>query len=118
MGSIGSKAFDIMAVAPRLGFSRTYLGLVAVVDGRQYEGDTFFFRGTSDASYRRILDVAGTVDLMEAVGLLYVEIVQPVERPIAKAAMVSAAIAKEARPQQQSEHLTTRILNYFREWDA
>jgi hypothetical protein len=99
----------------RLGFSRTYLCVIAVVDGRGNDDQNFLFRGTSDTNYKRIIEFAWGVTLPEEVGLLYVEIVQPVQRAIAEAGMVCAAVPKAAKPRVQPEHLTACVDNYVRE---
>lgn len=99
-----------------LGFCRTYLGVIVVVDGRGDEENNFLFRGVSDLSYRRIIEFAGRVTLPEDVGILYAEIVQPVQRSIADAAVFSVAVVKEARPRFQAEGLTTRVHNFVRSY--
>lgn len=99
----------------RLGFSRTYLGVLAVVDGRANEERNFLFRGTSDANYRRMIEFAGGLTLPGEVGLLYIEIVQPAQRSVADAAMVCVAVPRKAKRQHQPERLTTRVENYLRE---
>ena len=98
-----------------LGFSRTYLGVVAIVDGRANDDRNFLFRGISDANYRRIIEFAGDLTLPEGVGLLYLEIIQPVQRPVGDAGMLCVAVAREAKPRSQREHLTTHLENFIRE---
>lgn len=97
-----------------LGFCRTYLRVIVVVDGRANEDNNFLFRGVSNLSYRRIIEFAGGVTLPEEVGILYAEIAQPVQRSVADAAVFSLAVAKEARPRPQTELLTARVHNFVR----
>lgn len=97
-----------------LGFHRTYLGVVVVVDGRANADNNFLFRGVSDSGYRRILEFAEDVSLPEHVGILYAEIVQSVQRSVADAAVFSVAMAKEAKPRLQTERITTLVHNFAR----
>jgi hypothetical protein len=97
-----------------LGFHRTYLGVVVVVDGRANADNNFLFRGVSEGGYRRILEFAEDVSLPQDVGILYAEIVQPVQRSVADAAVFSVAVAKEAVPRLQSERVTTLVHNFAR----
>ncbi|MBI4527863.1 MAG: hypothetical protein HY695_29055 [Deltaproteobacteria bacterium] len=96
-----------------LGFCRTYLGVVAITDGRANDAQNFIFRGTSDTTYRRIIEFAGGLSLPEGVGLVYMEIVQPVQRAISEAGVLSVAVAREAKHRAQTADLTARVNNYL-----
>lgn len=96
----------------KLGFLRTYLGVLVVVDGRANEENNFLFRGVSNVGYRRIIEFAGGVTLAEDVGIIYTEIVQPVRRSAMDAAVFSVAVAKEAKPRHQAERVTTLMANF------
>ena len=96
----------------RLGFCRTYLGVVAITDGRANDVQNFMFRGTSDATYCRIIEFAGTLTLPEDVGIVYIEIVQPVQRAISEAGVLSVAVAREAKRRVQPADVTARVDNY------
>lgn len=99
----------------KLGFSRTYLGVIAVVDGRSSDGPSFPFRGLSDAKYASVIEIAGGLPLPSEVGLVYVEIVQPVDDAIENAHMVCVALPRRAASRQQGERITTLVDNFLRD---
>jgi hypothetical protein len=98
----------------QLGFAKTYLGIVAIVDGRENDARNFLFRGTSNTTYMRVIDVVGGLNIMPEIGLIYTEIVQPINRHIDEAAMVCGAIVRAATYRDQRDQLTTQVANYFR----
>ncbi|HEU0203203.1 MAG TPA: hypothetical protein VFR86_22565 [Burkholderiaceae bacterium] len=71
----------LAGVAPQLkglhalGFARTHLGAIAIVDGRGKESSHFLFRSTSDATYTRLMRAMESLQLPPEIGLLYVEII-------------------------------------------
>ena len=96
----------------RMGFSRTFLGVVVVVDGRQQGNENTLFRGASNGTYCRVID-AGGIDLPEEAGLIYAEIVQTRDCSIDDAGMISMALAKQAVPREQPGDLSGKIVRYF-----
>ena len=106
-------ATDQVAGLVSLGFSRTYLMLIAVVDDRSDPGLNFAFRGASTSSLRRVVQFADEVSLPEESGLLYVEVSQPLARDLESAGFVAAGVLRPARPRDQSADLTTKIANYL-----
>jgi len=97
-----------------LGFARTYLGVIVIVDGRGKESSGFLFRGASDSTYARVMRLIGDLPLPSGIGLLYVEIIQPADESLEDAYMVCAVAPRQARQRSQGEHLTTLVDNYFR----
>lgn len=97
----------------KVGFSQTYYGVIVIVDGREYTEQNFFSRSISDKNYRRIVEFTGGLGLSEEVGVLYIEVVQPVQSSIDDAAMVCVGVLKAARMRAQSADLTTLVENYF-----
>jgi hypothetical protein len=95
------------------GFSRTYLTMIAVVDGRQARGANFLFRGLQSEAAHTVLETPNWGELREGVGILYVEVVQPVERSVREAGMISLAHLHAAQPREQSGELTDRVHRFF-----
>jgi hypothetical protein len=97
----------------RLGFDRTYLAVVAAVDGRGVSAGNFVARGTSDRTFCRTIEVASGLDIPPQVGLLYVEISQPLQKTIDEAAVISVAVIKPAKRCGQSDRTTARVEQYL-----
>ena len=112
--SLGRAASQVKALH-KLGFSRTYLGVIVIVDGRSNDRSNFLFRGLSDAKYSSVVEIAGGLPVPAEVGVLYVEIVQPVDDVLENAHMVCVAVPREPQQRPQSERLTTMIDNFFRD---
>lgn len=109
VGRAGGQVEGLLA----LGFVRTYLMLVAIVDDRQDRGTNFLFRGTTDETFQRIIDFTEESTIPAAAGILYVEISRPITKPGWEAGMVSVGLLREAQRQEQSEGLTQRVLSYL-----
>jgi hypothetical protein len=110
MGDAGPQVRGLQ----RIGFDRTYLGVVVAVDGRAVKDRNFLYRGASDRTFRRTVDFASGLELPQPVGLVYVEIAQPLGKSIDHAAVVSAAVIKPAERRGQSDRLTAHVENYLR----
>ena len=97
-----------------LGFARTYLGAIAIVDGRDKVGSNFLFRGVSGETYSRVMRLIEGLPLPSEIGLLYVEIIQPAHDSLENAYMVCVVTPRRAKQRSQSERLTTLVDNFFR----
>jgi hypothetical protein len=95
------------------GFARTYLTMFAVVDGRHATESNFLFRGLGSDSVRIVLETPDWQSLRPGIGVLYVEVVQPVGRPVDEAGMICLAQLHPAQPREQSVDMTSRIVHYF-----
>ena len=104
---------DQVAGLVTLGFSRTFLVLMAVVDDRSDVDSNFLFRGTSVASLRRIVEFSDAVALDPAAGILYIEVSQPVAKNVKHSAMVCAGILRPARYREQSVDVTSMVRSYI-----
>jgi hypothetical protein len=109
------QAHDQANALAKLRFNRTFLACIAIVDARLRPVPNFALRGTSTATFGRLFDTAMTMPLVEEVGVLYIEIDQPVHAPIEQAANVSVGIFRESRRQEQEGQSTARIANFMRE---
>jgi len=96
-----------------VGFSRTYLTMLAVVDGRDATESNFVFRGLDPEGVRHVLETPDWDTLREEVGVLYVELVQPVDRSVDEAGTIRLAHLRAAQSREQSVDTTSRILRFF-----
>ena len=95
------------------GFCRTYLAMLAVVDGRDATDASFAFRGLQPDTMEKVLQTPGWDALRGEVGMLYVEIVQPVSQSVDQAGIIRLSILRDAHPREQSVETTSRIVRYF-----
>ncbi len=97
----------------KLGFSRVYLLLLLVTDGRPRTDVNFLFRGAPDAAYGLMLDFDEWVGLHPDVGILFGEITQPVQSSIHKAAMWCIGTGKPAVRREQRHQITRATLAFL-----
>jgi len=93
-----------------MGFYNSYLVLFIEVDGREREETNFFFRGLSDQNFKRVYDFPQRDQLHDDIGVIFIEIVQPIDRTVNKAGMVRICVDKKAKPLSQPTNLTNRII--------
>ncbi len=96
-----------------LGFSRAYLLLLLVTDGRPRTDVNFLFRGAADAGYDLMLDFDEWVSLHPDVGILFGEITQPVQLSIHNAAMWCIGTGKPAVRREQRHQITRATLAFL-----
>lgn len=96
-----------------LGFSRTYLGVIVITDGRHQADVNFVSRGLSSDQFGRVLEVADAAMPSSEIGILYIEIIQTVGKPIQDAGMVCVAVIRDAKPRFQHGDLSDRIENFM-----
>lgn len=97
-----------------LGFSQTYIGVVAVADGQSAEDTNFAFRGLSNETRGRLERVLDSLRPPDGVGVVYMEIIQPTRKPIDEAAMICIAQLRQPVLREQPEQLTTLVYNFMR----
>lgn len=97
----------------RLGFHRTYLGIIVVVDGREKDELSFAHRGVSLDTTGRILEIADGIAPPLGVGVLYIEVVQAINKHIDEAGMVGVGQILPAALSRQNGDLTQVIANYL-----
>lgn len=95
------------------GFSRTYLAMFAVVDGRHARESNFISRGLGPEMIRTVLETPNWEGLHEDVGILYIEVVQTVEKSVLESGMICLGHLHVARQREQSAEVTTRIHRFF-----
>lgn len=84
-----------------LGFSSTVLLVAIVTDGRTRVQANFVHRGPTAQQLVKIWDFSGRESLHDEVGLGFVEIVQPVDKPIDMAGRIGAYMVKVPRRRTQ-----------------
>ena len=97
-----------------LGFHRTFLVVAVVVDGREREQLNFASRGPTFDLVEAIDNFPGRARLAPHVGLAFVEIVQPVDKPITDAGGIGVRVVRHSTAVQQPLSVTaaiTRLLN-------
>lgn len=110
-----SESVPQVAGLLELGFARTYLLLIAVVDDRSREEPSVVFRGTTQTTLRRVIEVVGDLGINESAGILYVEINQPLEKTVTEATTVCIGVLRPARVRPQSVDQTSRVAAFLTE---
>jgi hypothetical protein len=106
-------SYDQANALHALGFGRTFLTAISVVDGRFEPERNFLFRGASPQTFQRLFETAVAVPLDGGIGVLYIELAQPVSAPIQSAAVFSVAVIREAGRREQSSATTGMIAKYL-----
>lgn len=96
-----------------LGFSRSYLGVIAVVHDLSDRSLNFASRGVREATFSRLVHFVEDLNLDEGIGILYVEISQPQPESIDRSGVVSAGILRPAERQEQSADLTNLVARFY-----
>jgi hypothetical protein len=106
--SIGDGVIQANALH-NLGFHRTYLLILVVIDGRNKTDYNVLCRGLSNITFERVYDFPLRDKLNEDVGVIFIEISQPTGKSIDSMARVGICIDKEAKRLEQPLNLTNRI---------
>ena len=99
----------------KLGFFRSWLAIIVIVDGRGEVENNFMFRGLppKDLSnlFKRTFEYAlcGKLKLHDAVGIVFFEVVQAKDKIIEHASFISMCICRDATPIEQPDELSGRI---------
>lgn len=96
-----------------IGFSRAFLAIIVVNDGRERAAFNFIGRGLTSDLVRTIDQFPGRGDLDPAVGLTIIELTQPVDKPIQNAGGGGVRVLRAAKPQAQPAALTSRIRSFM-----
>ncbi len=97
----------------KIGFSLTYLAMIAIAHDLSDTDYNFLFRGPRETTFTRIVHVLEELPLPEPVGILYVEIAQPVSASIDTAAVICAGILRRARVCDQTNDLSMTVARFF-----
>lgn len=92
-----------------LGLHRTILMIAIVTDGRERVGLNFASRGPTSPLIDPIDHFSGSDRLVPEIGLVFVEITQPVDKEISEAGAIVARVARDGERRDQSPALTGRI---------
>lgn len=94
----------------RLGFSRAYLLIAIVTDGREREEFNFAFRGPPLEMMREIEGFGGAAALHPEVGLGFVYVTQPVDKDIQWAGAIGVSMARHSQEREQSASITEALV--------
>lgn len=105
-----SKGINQANYLYRLGFSRVYMIVFIVTDGRKRLEYNFAFRGASQELVDLVEYFPDFARLINTVGLVFIELSQPVDKDITFAGAIGTNIRRTALPREQSSDLTRRII--------
>jgi len=111
-----SKLADAVAQVnslQRLGFSETYLCLIAVVQDLSDRTYNFAFRACRELTFSRIVRTSLALPLAKGIGILYVEIAQPSPDPLESSAMIAAGKLKDAATHKMTSRLVELVRDCF-----
>ncbi|MGN8226724.1 hypothetical protein [Gracilimonas sp. BCB1] len=94
----------------KVGFYKTHLLIMTVVDGRDRTMYNQLSRGANEKQFNKIIDFPNRSELPEEVGLLFVEIVQTTDAPLSRTGFISVSVAKPPIPQVQKRSTTEKIV--------
>lgn len=97
-----------------LGFHKSYLALLAEVDGMYRDEYNVLGRGMSTEVFHQLYDFPKRDNLHEDVGLIFIEIVQPTGKIFKDHAMVAVCVEKKAKPLEQSIKLSNMVKDYLK----
>lgn len=92
-----------------MGFYKTYLVLLVVIDGRNRDLNNILSRGSTPRTLNRIYDFPGRGDLYSEIGIVIIEIVQPTSKGFTQMAQVNVCVLAPAKPLSQLVSLTNRV---------
>lgn len=96
----------------RRGFHRVFLAVFAVVDARNMSGGTWLGGGLTDSLLRLVRDPSHVSGLDPSVGVLLVEVRQPVDKDVRLGGGVGLIGQRPALAREQDASLTRRIASY------
>ena len=96
-----------------MGFWKSYLLLLIVIDARLKNGSNVIFKYGQHSETSSVYEVPMNASLNRDVGVAYIEIVQPTGKDINKMALVGICIDKRAQELQQGASLTERVRTYL-----
>jgi hypothetical protein len=105
------------------GFYQTYLCVIAVVDAAAQQHWNVLNRGidanatynySEQKTFSRFISFPGREDLNKEVGIAFLEVVQPTNRPMLELMSFGISVQQAAKNDQRSE-LTNRVSRFFRQ---
>lgn len=96
-----------------VGFFKTYLLIMTVVDGRERTMYNQLSRGANKVQLDRIFDFPNRDELHKDVGIIFVEIVQTTDAPLSQTGFISVSVARSSTPQTQKPILTKKIAQHI-----
>lgn len=109
VNSVGNGVRQANALAA-LGFHKTYLAVLVVVDGRERPQPNVFFRGTTDKQLKQLYEFPSRAELKPEVGILFVEVVQPTELSLDDLCFVAVAVDRKPQPRRQPDEITNKVV--------
>jgi hypothetical protein len=97
----------------RIGFSRTYLMVVAIVHDLSDPEYNFVSRGLREDTFTRVIRATEELPLDPQAGILYVEVAQPLPITRERSGVVCAGVLKPARVVEQAQELTARVERFL-----
>lgn len=97
-----------------MGFHRTFLAILVVTDGRERDAFNFAFRGLTPELVRAVDTFPDRERLEDAVGLVFIEITQPIDKDIALASDIGVRVLRHPMGQQQPADLDDRLRELVR----
>jgi len=97
-----------------IGFHQSYLAIFIEVDGRDRKDQNFLLRGISAEYFKCIYEIQYNKTIHKDVGIIFTEIVQPINKIIQKAGEINICVVKKAQLLIQSDNLTNRIVELMK----
>jgi hypothetical protein len=92
-----------------LGFYKTYLALLIVVDGQRRRNYNVFFRGSTSETFQQVYHFPDRERLHKDIGILFIEIIQPTSKGLERMVDVAIALDRPAESGRQPLNLTNKI---------
>ena len=97
----------------KVGFYRTFLAVIIVVDGRGRTDYGMHTRGVTTQQFEKIYDFPRRDSLHNDVGVLFIEVIQTTDAPLSKTGCVAVGLDKKAIQQDQSASITNKVRSRF-----
>ena len=104
----GRKQVELLR---QIGFHRSYLLIAVVADGRERTDVNFASRGSTPALIKTVRDKLSCLEFHPDVGVLVVEVTQPVDKNICDAGAVGIWTHQEGNPIPQHPGVTQSVKN-------
>ena len=111
LDDVGSAPAQVNGLC-KIGFHRTYLAVIAIVNDLSKPEYNFVFRGLREATFTKVVRFAEELVLDKRAGILYFEIAQPLGTSIEKSGALCAGILKPAERCVQEYAITELVQNY------
>lgn len=108
VNAIGDGVAQANAVL-NLGFHRTYLAVLTVVDGRLRKECNTLFRGSTNETFKRVYEFPQRDKLHKDIGIMFLELIQPTGKDIDRMAAVAIAVDRPPKPREQPVSLNNKI---------